>query len=68
MMTDNTPLGKLIRWRLMMCLRLPILGNEAHFDMQDIKKLDEIIDDLKEILLVSKENIQLVGSKEVKKQ
>ena len=50
MMTDRTPLGRLIRWRTMMCLRLPLFGDQAHFDSQDIKKLDEIIDALKENL------------------
>ena len=49
MMTDRTPLGRLIRWRTMMCLRLPIFGNEARFDSQDIARLDEIIEALKSI-------------------
>jgi hypothetical protein len=55
MLSDKTPLGKLIRWRQMMCLRLPILGDEAHFDSQDIRKLDEIIEEFKQFIVVSKE-------------
>lgn len=46
-MTKKTPLEKLIRWRDLMNLRLPIIGDQAHFSSRDIRELDEIIESIK---------------------
>ena len=53
--TKKTPMERLKRWRNLLGLRLPFLGEQGHYDRYDLDRLDEIIDALEN--LTSEETI-----------
>jgi hypothetical protein len=42
--TKKTPLYRLKQWRNLLGLRLPLFGEQGHYDRYDMERLDEIIE------------------------